>query len=294
MTLAFAASQVVGVGCSPAPATSNGTPTGATGPGYDGDPAAAAVLQSMAAAYRDATSYFDNAEYRESFIRQGEDVLVEPPAHQVTVAFERPNRVRLLRRVPEGGSPGLAVSVATDGQRLLATVSDLPDQVLDLPAPESLTPRTIAPDPALYGSLFPVPMENLFPQLDLLLATEDSPPALFASAEPTLLPNRELDGVDCSRVALKRPSGEYVLWIDAENHLLRRMEAPTDEVRRQLDPRGVMLEWRLWIDFQDATLGGTMADSVFQITPADGAQRVERFQASNDQKINDSSSVQKP
>ena len=238
---------------------------------------AAEVLDRMAAAYREADSYFDNATYHETFLKRGEEQLISPPPHQVSVVFERPNRFRLLRRELATSRGELSVTAASDGKRFMATISNVSDQILDLPAPAALSAATITPDLVLRQALTPVSLENLFPQLDLLLASDTAPAKLLLAIEPRRLADRELKGTNCYRVEVHHTTGKHRLWIDAENYLLRRLELPTEEIQRQLDPQGVMLDWRLWIDFNDAHAGGPLADSLFQLDVPPGAGRVASF-----------------
>ena len=46
-----------------------------------------------------------------------------------------------------------------------------------------------------------------------------------------LLGEQDLNGRNCYRVASTSPQGKRILWIDAENYLLRRMELPIEGER---------------------------------------------------------------
>lgn len=245
---------------------------------------AAAVIDQMKKVYQENDSYFDNAEYHESFLRQGERVLIDEPMHMVSVVMQRPNQFRVARRVPEGRTKELDVVVICDGERYRATLSDFPEQMLDLDAPEKLTAETLAATPNIQTALLPVPVEGLYPQLDLLLGTDETPARLLAGAKPELMTSKKLETpyldepLDCYRVRLNRDAGGYILWIDKEQSLLRRLEIPTDQVRKELDPGGVMMQWRLWIDFRDATIGSAIAKKTFELEPTEDQKLVEKFE----------------
>ncbi len=224
---------------------------------------AAKVLDEMVAAYQGAETYYDNAEYCERHVYQADGVEVLPPPHVMSVAFRRPNCVRIQRNVPAGDGPGLEATVACDGERYRAFISDLADQSLDRAAAETLGYDNLMPDEIVARVLTPVPLENLYPQLDLLVSTKSAPPKLLAETTAKLLTAAEHNGVKCQRVELSRAGQAWVLWIDQDNHLLRRLDMPTADVRAALDPSGNLKELALWIDFRDATIGTPLADSAF-------------------------------
>jgi hypothetical protein len=240
---------------------------------------AAQVLDEMVAAYQGAESYFDNAEYCERHVYQADGVEVLPPPHVMSVAFRRPNCVRIQRNVPAGDGPGLEVTVACDGERYRAFISDLADQSLDRPADSMLVYNNISPDELLSRVLTPVPLENLYPQLDLLVSSKSAPPKLLAGAKSKLLASAEHGGVKCQRVELSRGDQAWVLWIDEAEHVLRRLDMPTEDVRLALDPSGNLKELELWIDFRDATIGTPLADSAFAVDFPVAAKPTEQLVA---------------
>ncbi len=240
---------------------------------------AAKVLDQMVAAYQGAESYYDNAEYCERHVYQADGVEVLPPPHVMSVAFRRPNRVRIQRNVPAGDGPGLQVTVACDGERYRAFISDLADQSLDRPADETLSYNNVTPDEILARVLTPVPLENLYPQLDLLVSTKSAPPKLLVGTKLKLLTSAKHGGVKCQRVELSRGDQAWVLWIDQTDHVLRRLDMPTDDVRAVLDPSGNLKELELWIDFREATIGTPLADSAFAAEFPSSAKPTEKLVA---------------
>ncbi|MEM9185768.1 MAG: hypothetical protein AAGB00_04650 [Planctomycetota bacterium] len=245
----------------------------------EGRPTAEQVLDDMVAAYRAADTYFDNAEYHERFVQRGDGVPRRSEPHQVSVAWQRPRRLRVTRQAPAPGGKGLRVTLACDGNRVRLRSSDHPAECIDRPAPEALQRGDILSLGEAAGTLLPVPLENLYPQLELLLSTDKSPPKLLLSADASLLPSDDLQGAACHRVRIDRPAGKYIAWIDQQTHLLRRLEMPTDEVRRQLDPKNALMRLDLWIDFKDATFNTPISVKAFQLEPGAGVALVESFQA---------------
>ncbi|TWT90326.1 hypothetical protein Mal64_07120 [Pseudobythopirellula maris] len=265
----------------PSPQADTPLPAARTGPSTSVE--ADALLQRMAAAYRRAPSYLDNALYHERFVLRTEGVERETPPHVVSVLFERPNRMRIQRQVPGSGESSLAVGMVCDGERLRAFVSDCPGQLLDLEAPEGFQPTAegIAPDRHLAAALAPVPVMNLYPQLDLLLAEEPDGPALLRDAEAEMLPPGAADGAPLERVRLRRAEGDYTLWIEPDSLLLRRLDMPTESVRDELDPERVLKSLELWIEFEQATFGARAPIDAYQMETPEGAEMVAAFEASS-------------
>ena len=246
---------------------------------------ASQVIAKMAEVYRTAKSYMDNAEYAEHFTDASRGVPQQTHPHVTSVLLNRPNRFRITRFVPAVEGPPQLATVASDGKRLLADVSDFTPQVLEAAAPEVLTPEKVAPDPLLREALMPVPMENLFPQLSLLLVTEAHPswPPLaddrLEMLPPKLLVRRGHASYECFRVRVATSLGAYVYWIDRESFLLHRLELPSDEVRKLHYPDRRLGSYRLIIDFFDVAIDVEVPDDAFQLDIPDDAVRVEKFEA---------------
>lgn len=239
------------------------------------------LVNRVIKAYRETESYYDNARYHETFVERSEGFWREVPPHQVSVVFSRPNRLGIIRRIPNiDGGDELKIGLACDGEQLRAFISDLPGQILDLPAPKIVDRKTLKADPELAAALQPVPLENLFPQLDLLLGTEEVPARFFSEAEIAFLPSDSLDDHACYRLQLRRPSGNYVAWFDKQEYLLRKLEIPTDQVRNQTDPDGVLSRLKLWIEFTDARGDTKIAAKAFQMELPEEAEFVAKFDPS--------------
>lgn len=227
-------------------------------------PAAETILNRLTAHYREAPHYVAEAVYRERYLRRSDPSATEPPPHVIAVAFVRPDRLRITRQTPAVHSGAVEMTMVI-GERLLAETTEHTDKLLDRPAPDKLSHESISESAQLVAGLLPVPLENLYPQIDLLVSKPGGGPRLQEASEATLLDDDEIDGAACYRVRLDRPTGKHVLWIDKEAPVLRRLEMPTDEVRRQLDPSGELSQLDLWIDFRGATLDSPPSDDRFLI-----------------------------
>lgn len=235
------------------------------------------VLDKLASVYRSAETYFDNAMYHERIVYRDRGVPMEPPSHAVAVVFERPGKLRIGHDVPAGRGPGLSVVLISDGQRLRLGTSDHATELLDLPAPEAMSYASLTSNTTINEIVFPVPMQYLYPQLDLLLASDEQPSKLLSSGDAALLSSDKLGEADCYRVRIDGAFGFYVLWIDKASSILRRLDIPTDEVRREQDPDNELLRLELWIEFADASFDAPINFKTFQLEPGDGVTLVESF-----------------
>jgi hypothetical protein len=224
--------------------------------------------------YREAAAYVDNAEYRERFAVKGNAEFFNSPPHGVSVLFERPNKFRILRQVPETSSPGLVVDTASDGTTQRATISDLPTQFLEQPVPATIALDTVARDPVLAEQLFAA--ANLYPQLDLLLCDGTRSDAL-AGTSYRYLDDLPLESGDCWRVAIARSDGQRVAWIDKSSGLLRRLEFASDQARKIVDPDGNFSRYELWIDFLEASTDAVGAKQAFVLAPKPNMRVVSQF-----------------
>jgi outer membrane lipoprotein-sorting protein len=261
-------------GCGPAgpagPAAEDGaSPASAAAADVDSqpaDPQAAELAEKLLAAYRQARSYADNAVYVQYFILRGEGVERETPFFQMSLAFERPNKLRLRFEEAVAGSQGrLAYDVACDGKVMRSAAASLPDQVQCSEAPTQLTADNLIPDALIRDSVLQSSLENVFPQLAMLLSESDETPVFPQDEEPRLLEDVTLDGRPCRRVATQSAAGRRVLWIDAETLLVRRMELPIEGQRAALDPDNQYRDLSVRIDFLDASLDVDVAEASFDL-----------------------------
>jgi len=236
------------------------------------------ICDRMLALYRAAKSYADRAEYVEQSAVRGEGVERETPFFQMSLAYERPNRLRLEfdeAVAASGGSKGYAI--VSDGARIRTVSKEIPDQVQDAPAPDELTDENFVTDPIVQEALLSRPLGDVFPQLAMLL-NEDGGAVFPRDDHPRLLDERPLAGRPCYRVASTNPDGTRVLWIDRESYVLRRMELPVEAHRRAVDPDGNYLSLAIWINFIDPLFDVEVDRKTFAMEVPPDARLVEAFE----------------
>ncbi len=239
------------------------------------------ITEQMLAVYRQAESYADRATYIEESVYRGEGVTHELPYYQMTVALVRPNRLRLTfsEAVADAAGRRQGFDVASDGEYLRAAVAEIPDQLVEKPAPAAFTSANVLPDPLIRERLLNRPLAEVFPQLAMLVNTSDEDDAAVFPDDsyPRLLADEELNGRTCHRVATSHPEGTRVLWIDRDTSALHRVELPVEAHRRRIDPDGNFLRFAVRIDFEDVTFNAEFAEEMFTLAPTPGAHRVRRF-----------------
>jgi outer membrane lipoprotein-sorting protein len=240
------------------------------------------ITARMLEVYRKARSYTDQATYVEESVLRGEGVAHQIPYYQLSLAFKRPNFVRIdfSEALAEGDGPRQGFSIASDGASIRALTPDIPDQMVEIPAPATLTADNIFVDPAIKAKLLDRSLGDVFPQLAMLLnASDDDAAAVFPhDSNPRLLENADLNGADCYRVATSHPEGTRVFWIDAKTYALRRMELPTDAHRLSVDPEKLYLKLAVRIDFAEITFNPEISRTAFLLAPPDNARVVETFE----------------
>lgn len=233
------------------------------------------IVERMVEVYHKADTYTDDAVFGQHFVRADDGVKRQTIPLNVSVLFKRPNRYRITRLepTPDGKDLAAAAIAACDGKQLEGAVSWLEPQRLRLPAPEVATLETVAPDPMLHNALFPVAVQDIFPQLALLLTPEDQKPwPLVAPAGLTLLPPKDLGPEDqlvpCYRVRMQTNVGPQVLWIAKKSFLLLRMEISNDQLCKQLYPHIKFNKFVWQFDFLDVRVDAPASRDLFRMTPA--------------------------
>jgi hypothetical protein len=227
---------------------------------------AGTVLEAMARAYRQAPAYSDDAH-----------VLVEETRGDTTtdrrlpfrVAFVRPDRLRV---------DAYDAQLAADGDRLRAAVGDAPGQVLVAKIASPLTLDQCFADRDLTAAL--TEGEAGCPtQLPLLLADDTLALILADASEPPELTGVEtVEGHACDRVAIPKPAGRLVLWIDRESRLLRRMEVPATGYAEAVADRGRgTIGARIVVDYRGAAFAPP-AEAAFAFEVPPGAVEVTRLE----------------
>ena len=168
----------------------------------------------MEAVYAKATSYADNGQVLRRFERNGEPM---EQAFDFSLAYVRPNKLRL---------DCYGARVVIDGKDFYASVPQVANIVMKVPAPQKITPEDVVSDLQLGATLLQGPAGPP-PQLPLLTADGTVAHLLQeAKSPPKLLSPESIDGQACNRVELEMPNGKLVMWIDEQSNLLRRLELP--------------------------------------------------------------------
>jgi hypothetical protein len=251
---------LVGVGCSK---TEN--PVG------DGRPAVTAdeVVREMISGYQQADSYSDRGIVRLKYCVDGQWVQDEA---KLAMKFVRPNRLRLR---------AYQLSLACDGDRLRAIVSDpqssdLDGQVVQREAPPNLQPDSVYDDPlvmnVIAGGLGGPPVT-----LELLLAERPLENLLAASARREMLGDGHIQDRPCYRIRAGLDEGPLVFWIDKESHLLLRLEYPTNRLAAHMQESWNCTDVSLVAEFREARRNTHIDESEFRLPVPDGATLVSRF-----------------
>jgi len=112
------------------------------------------------------------------------------------------------------------------------------------------------------------------PQLPLLLAAEPLK-ELAEGDKPITLEDTEFRGETCQRVAVRGSQGTTVFWISPENHLLRKIEFPTDAMKQKFS----LSSCSLWAEFNGARANTPIAAEAFTVNIPDGTKLLKRFLA---------------
>jgi outer membrane lipoprotein-sorting protein len=265
---------VLAAGCSPA------SPASAKKSADDAASRARAVetTERMLKKYRQARFYADNATYVEQSVLRGDGVEHELPFFHMSLAYQRPNRMRLtLEEAIAGSAIRKGYDIACDGERIRTSSKEMPDQIQEAEAPDSFNAENFVTDPIVREALLERSLSDVFPQLAMLLNVDEKKPVFPHDSNPRLLDDKTLRGHECYRVASTNPEGTRVLWIDKKDNSLLRMELPVAAHRHAIDPENNFLNLRVWIDFEDVAFDvGVDAKSFAMEVPASAAL-VSRF-----------------
>ncbi len=221
------------------------------------------IVARMIAAYAAAPAYSDRGVLQLRYRQPGGWTQDEAPLSVITLG----NRL---------GVSAYQARVVCDGQRLFATLADaasnnLDGQVLSLPARDTIKLADVLRDPLLADALTgglggpPMPLALLFDErpLEGLLGDDVS--------WQRLAPER-VEGRDCHRLAADTAGGRFVLFIDQQQLLLRRLEFP-----RQLTPAMAGPEAEMVAEFRDASFAAHRDDPRLRFTPPADARTVSAF-----------------
>ena len=261
------------IGCSKAP--------NAAKPSGEKDDAAVQgeqIAEKMLTAYRNAKSYTDHASYVQHSVYRGEGVERDLPFFHMSVAFERPNRLRLrFEEAVEGSAGRKGFDIASDGALMRTAAGELAGQVQESAAPLVVTTENFLADPLVREVFRNRSLGDVFPQLAMLLNKDDATLVFPQDEAPRLLDKKTLRDRECYRIASTSPKGQRILWIDATTYALVRMELPIESERSTLDAENQFSQLAVWIDFEDATFDAEIDDKSFEMEIAEDVKRVRRF-----------------
>ena len=241
----------------------------------------ASANPGVAHTYRQTSDYSDKAVITLSY--QIDDGRVENAVTTLKSTFSRPNHIRL-----ELASEDNQVHIVSNGRQLAAriidpTTNNFDGQHVIKPAPSSLSVDD------LYAAAELVDPQHPEGMLSALLGSPvglDQTPLSLALGQSRLADvldqahsvTTETGRVDsatlagCSLLKAMLEEGEYLIWVDAQTNLIRRMEFPPAD--QQL-PSGVT-RIQLTIDFQDVSVAPA-DDQTFQVDDSWGEHRVRHF-----------------
>lgn len=223
------------------------------------------LLEQMAAAYRAARSYRDQGVARISYKLAGKEEKHEFP---FSLSFAAPNKLKLAAY--EG-------QVVSDGAQVRAVHAAVPGYVRVQPAPERLTAQHVFGDNFLWSQLNERQAGGPV-QLELLLSEQFLSALLQGcDGEPQLTEVRQIDDEACRGVRLSFDQGAMTYWIGQRTHLLRRIEFPTDELRKMLEQDGEVSDLQAIAEFTDAQFDAAIDDSQFALDLPAGTKEVKQF-----------------
>jgi thiol-disulfide isomerase/thioredoxin len=223
------------------------------------------VLDRMVTAYRQAKTYADSGEARVTFFADGQKI---DDTMNFSVSLERPNKVRINL---------YDCNMVCDGNRLQATVGEIPNQVLSVKAPERLTTNDIYRNSDILVGALARQVAGGPIQLALLLDDEPLVPVLDGAQTPVLLePKQHPDG-PCYRVLIDRDDGKLVFWIERNSFVLRRVELPTDRLYEELSARAKVSDLSVVAELKGARLDDPIDAVAFQFAVPEGAKLVDSF-----------------
>jgi thiol-disulfide isomerase/thioredoxin/outer membrane lipoprotein-sorting protein len=236
------------------------------------------LLSMLHATYTDAKSYSDNATLQQRGVSRSTGSITEIPFTRLSLLFGRPNRYSISYEDAIASTQGRTIyRVASDGKRVRSAASELPGQIHEAIAPVVTTQENLIPEPELRQAILQVSLENLFPQLVMLLSGDGEKPLFPRATAKKLLSDEKIGSDLCYRVQLSEPEGKRVLWIDKEKMILRRMEIPIDGQRETLDPSGQFVEFAVSLDLEDIALDPDFDDAAVSIEVPENGRLVRRF-----------------
>ena len=226
------------------------------------------ILDQMVAAYQSAISYSDCATVQ--IIGKMSQPNTEPAPWNCTVAFQKPNRLRL--EIYEG-------IFVSDGEDCYAQIQPLPDQVLHSPSPEQWTLETLFQDVHLDNALelgLPPSVLRFPPQLILLFANNPLNTLCPKGAKIECLGQQHIEQISCDVIQISHSDGNRILWISRENQALLRLDYQPVGLPV---PEGFESIEAIRIELTNVQFNGNFVPETFQMLQPQNAIQVAQFRS---------------
>lgn len=236
------------------------------------------VLSKMLQTYRGAKTYADQATYSRRRVKKSEGVPREQVIHEMSLALEKPNKIRFkMNQMYPKSRQNVSYDVASNGEIMHSVAGILKEQIHETEAPAQLTLENFIPEPNIRKAALEVSLENIYPQLAMMLTEGNGEKVFPKDNRPRLISEEKLGDRMCHRVVMESLAGKRTLWIDAETHLLLRMELPIEGEMKSLDPQKRFSEYSIWIDYKDVWIDSEIEDERFVMEIPEGARRVSKL-----------------
>ena len=236
------------------------------------------ILARTVATYREANAYADQATYSRRRVSRNEGVSREKVLHEMSLAVEKPNKIRFrMQQIYPKSKRNVSYDVASNGTITRSAAGLLRGQIHETKSPATLTAENFIPEPNIRKAALEVSLENIYPQLAMMLASDESKPVFPQDGKPRLLSDEKLGQRLCHRLLMESPAGKRTLWIDAETFMLLRMELPIKGQMGSLDPDSRFSQYSVWIDYQDASLNTEVAPETFALDVPTDTRRVSKL-----------------
>ncbi len=228
------------------------------------------VLKLMLSAYRHADHYQDRGIVHLQYRRNGQSYEDQAP---LAVSWQAPNRLRVQ---------AYQVDVACNGVQLVGQIKDeatrdFDGQVVVRDAPSRLTLGELWEQDENLSLAFRQGLAGYPLQLDLLLSETPLAALMEDGIERTLLEPAKADGSMCHRVNVATDDGVFVLWVDQESFVLRRIEYPVATFAPEIAADKSVQDLRLTVECRAASFAKSPPESEFAFRVPTDAKRVKRF-----------------
>lgn len=229
------------------------------------------VMERLLRAYGGADFYQDNAIVRLEYHRNGKSYKDEAP---LAVCWQAPNQLNVRAYQAE---------VVCDGSQFMARIhdeetQDFDHQVVVRPAPDKLTQDQLWGEDEILSLSFRQGLASYPIQLDLLLSNSPLAALRTDNARQSLLAPRRLGGRGCHRLQVKTNDGAFILWVDKESFVLRRVEYPAATFAPEVAGDESVDNVRLTVECPEASFEPPASPSdTFAVNIPSEAKRVQQF-----------------